>query len=284
MATNNSGTDSIAVRVTVDKSNDNENSVLLFVVQDEYHLKKLTVGAYDIRVTNAQTLIELSRNPTRNSLIVTCDDYVICHNFTETPNAINFLLLNKKPLILKKGKCMFKLVCLKSGDKTSNRAPSLPKISADGNNVHDDSHRSDSDETERFAETAGNAKKRRIFEREFGQRSQSERNVKQRADISRIVDDGGAPVRNVKRINGNDVIDNHISDNDNNVVEMHNNDDDDNNFDKVERSVESLDSDSDSEIEENEYDDKHADNNDVVERNDDAKKVFAEIKKFTINK
>ncbi|ABY65800.1 tlp-20 [Orgyia leucostigma nucleopolyhedrovirus] len=106
MAASNSGTVDIAVYTTLDKE-DNKN-ILSFIVQDEYHLKKLAVGAYSLNILDTQLLNDLSE---RNCSTISCGNFVICHNFTEQKNnALNAILFNTKPTILKKGVCIFKIV------------------------------------------------------------------------------------------------------------------------------------------------------------------------------
>nr|AGE61789.1 hypothetical protein [Chrysodeixis chalcites nucleopolyhedrovirus] len=106
MATNNSGTVDIAVYVTLDKEND--ENILSFIVQDEYHLKKLAVGAYNLNILDTQLLAKLIQNQSRSSTIVG-GDYVVVYNFNMSNN-LNVILFNIKPTILKKGACIFKIV------------------------------------------------------------------------------------------------------------------------------------------------------------------------------
>ncbi|AYN45031.1 se71 [Alphabaculovirus alterspexiguae] len=107
MATNNSGTIDISVHVTLDK--EANKNVLSFIVREEYHLKKLAVGAYNINILDTQLLNNLSSKKTCTT--VACGDYVIVYNFVENiTNKINVILFNIKPTILKKGNCIFKIV------------------------------------------------------------------------------------------------------------------------------------------------------------------------------
>ncbi|QWO71618.1 AC82-like protein [Orgyia pseudotsugata single capsid nuclopolyhedrovirus] len=106
MATSNSGTVDIAVYTTLDK--DGNKNILSFIVQDEYHLKKLAVGAYSLNILDTQLLNDLSE---RNCSTISCGNFVICHNFTEEKTkALNAILFNTKPTVLKKGVCIFKIV------------------------------------------------------------------------------------------------------------------------------------------------------------------------------
>ncbi|AAZ38255.1 ORF-89 [Agrotis segetum nucleopolyhedrovirus A] len=105
MATSNSGTVDISVHVTLDKEAD--KSVLSFIVREEYHLKKLAVGAYSLNILDTQLLNDLAR---KSCATIACGDYVIAYNFTENSNKINVILFNIKPSVLKKGKCIFKLI------------------------------------------------------------------------------------------------------------------------------------------------------------------------------
>ncbi|AIZ48642.1 ac82 [Agrotis segetum nucleopolyhedrovirus B] len=105
MATSNSGTVDISVHVTLDKEAD--KNVLSFIVREEYHLKKLAVGAYSLNILDTQLLNDLAQ---RACNTIACGNYVIVYNFTENSNKINVILFNTKPTILKKGNCIFKLI------------------------------------------------------------------------------------------------------------------------------------------------------------------------------
>ncbi|ACO53523.1 TLP-20 [Euproctis pseudoconspersa nucleopolyhedrovirus] len=109
MATNNSGTVDISVYTILDKDiNDCDKKVLSFIVQDEYHLKKLAIGAYTLNILDTQLLSDLME---RDCVTVSCGDFVVCHNFTELANCgLNVILFNIKPTILKKGVCIFKII------------------------------------------------------------------------------------------------------------------------------------------------------------------------------
>ncbi|AOL56797.1 TLP20 [Chrysodeixis includens nucleopolyhedrovirus] len=106
MATNNNGTVDIAVYVTLDK--DNDKNILSFIVQDEYHLKKLAVGAYNLNILDTQLLAKLAQNQCRSSIIVE-GEYVVVYNFN-IRNNLNVILFNIKPTVLKKGACIFKII------------------------------------------------------------------------------------------------------------------------------------------------------------------------------
>jgi hypothetical protein len=101
MATNNNV--DIAVYVISDQK-DNKN-ILSFIVQDEYHLKKLTVGAYNLNILETQLLSNLS---SVHCNVIACGDYVVVFNVTDS-NRLNAILFNAKPTILKKGSCLFKI-------------------------------------------------------------------------------------------------------------------------------------------------------------------------------
>ncbi|ADB84414.1 Tlp-20 [Apocheima cinerarium nucleopolyhedrovirus] len=105
MATNNNGTVNIAVYTTLDK--EKNKNILSFIVQDEYHLKKLPVGAYSLNILDTQLLNNLSEYVCST---ISCGDYVVCHNFTEQYNKLSVILFNTKPTILKKNHCIFKIV------------------------------------------------------------------------------------------------------------------------------------------------------------------------------
>nr|WUR10765.1 telokin-like protein [Calliteara abietis nucleopolyhedrovirus] len=116
MATNNNGTVNIAVYTILDKSDN--NNTLSFIVQDEYHLKKLGVGAYSLNILDTRLLNDLSE---RACVTFSCGDYVVCHNFTDSSRntSLNAILFNAKPLTLKKGDSLFKIV-YKRGDENKN--------------------------------------------------------------------------------------------------------------------------------------------------------------------
>jgi hypothetical protein len=101
MATNNNV--DIAVYVISDQK-DNKN-ILSFIVQDEYHLKKLTVGAYNLNILDTQLLSNFSST---HCNVVACGEYVVVFNTTEC-NRLNAILFNAKPTVLKKGSCLFKI-------------------------------------------------------------------------------------------------------------------------------------------------------------------------------
>ncbi|AAF33607.1 ORF78 [Spodoptera exigua multiple nucleopolyhedrovirus] len=105
MATNNSGTIDISVHVTLDK--EAKRNVLSFIVREEYHLKKLAVGAYNITILDTQLLNSLQQHRCNT---IACGDYVVVYNFVDNSNKINVILFNIKPTILKKGNCIFKIV------------------------------------------------------------------------------------------------------------------------------------------------------------------------------
>lgn len=129
MATNNSGTVNIAVYVTLDKEKD--KSVLSFIVQDEYHLKKLAVGAYNLNILDTQHLKSI---PFSTAILntIACGDYVVCHNFTEHSH-LNAILFNTKPTILKKGSSIFKIVYYNDSIENYNKITK----SSSNNSVHD---------------------------------------------------------------------------------------------------------------------------------------------------
>ncbi|AIE47796.1 tlp-like protein [Peridroma alphabaculovirus] len=116
MATNSSGTVDISAHVTLDR--DANKNVLSFIVREEYHLKKLAVGAYSLNILDTQLLNNLSER--HNCTTVACGDYVIVHNFTENSNKINVILFNIKPTVLKKDVCIFKIMY---NDTTDKNAP-----------------------------------------------------------------------------------------------------------------------------------------------------------------
>ncbi|AUV65357.1 TLP-20 [Alphabaculovirus myunipunctae] len=105
MATNNSNTVDISVHVTLDK--EANKNILSFIVREEYHLKKLAVGAYSLNILHTQLLNDLAQ---RSCTVTACGDYVVVYNFVEnTSNKLNVILFNIKPTVLKKGACIFKI-------------------------------------------------------------------------------------------------------------------------------------------------------------------------------
>jgi Nucleopolyhedrovirus telokin-like protein-20 (TLP20) len=104
MATSNSNTVDISVHVTLDK--EANKNILSFIVREEYHLKKLAVGAYSLNILDTQLLNDLAQ---RSCTITACGDYVIVYNFKENSNKINVILFNIRPSVLKKGGCIFKI-------------------------------------------------------------------------------------------------------------------------------------------------------------------------------
>ncbi|AHH82654.1 TLP-20 [Buzura suppressaria nucleopolyhedrovirus] len=104
MTANNSGTVNILVYATLDQQDD--DNILSFIVQDEYHLKKLAIGAYSLNILDTRLLNNLWRY---HCATISCGNYVICHNFTEDGN-LNVILFNTRPTILKKGVCIFKII------------------------------------------------------------------------------------------------------------------------------------------------------------------------------
>jgi hypothetical protein len=116
MATNSSNTVDISVHVTIDK--EANKNILSFIVREEYHLKKLAVGAYSLNILDTQLLNDLAK---RTCTVTACGDYVIVYNFTENSNKINVILFNIKPSVLKKGGCIFKLTYHDAPSITSDK-------------------------------------------------------------------------------------------------------------------------------------------------------------------
>lgn len=105
MATNSSGTVDISVYVTLDKEDD--RNILSFIVQDEYHLKKLAVGAYNLNILDTQIIAQF--HDWKQHSVVAHGDYVILSNFNVYKN-LNVILFNIKPTVLKKGNCIFNII------------------------------------------------------------------------------------------------------------------------------------------------------------------------------
>ncbi|AAZ67445.1 orf75 [Trichoplusia ni single nucleopolyhedrovirus] len=171
MATNNSGTVDIAVYVTLDKEND--KNILSFIVQDEYHLKKLAVGAYNLNILDTQLLAKLAQNQCRSSTIVG-GDYVVVYNFNVCNN-LNVILFNIKPTVLKKGTSIFQIVYT---DKMTEAVPkneiNLKNNFVEGinNNIVDTAVVNGND-TDLALKKSTNSQ---LFLKTFGKRSQHEEN------------------------------------------------------------------------------------------------------------
>ncbi len=114
MANNSSGTVDISVYVTLDKEDD--RNILSFIVQDEYHLKKLAVGAYNLNILDTQIISRFYEST--QHIVVACGDYVVVFNFNQYKN-LNVILFNIKPTVLKKSNCIFKIIFFNT-DKMNN--------------------------------------------------------------------------------------------------------------------------------------------------------------------
>ncbi|UOQ18863.1 TLP-20 [Olene mendosa nucleopolyhedrovirus] len=121
MAANSSDTVNIAAYVTLDK--EEFRDTLSFIVQDEYHLKKLTVGAYNINVLDTRLLDGLLK---KRCYTIVCGNYNVIYNFTEE-NALRVMLFNASPIVLKKHSCIFKIVV--PSNKTRAPSPKPSRIS-----------------------------------------------------------------------------------------------------------------------------------------------------------
>nr|AMO27759.1 TLP-20 [Lymantria dispar multiple nucleopolyhedrovirus]QDE14945.1 ac82 [Lymantria dispar multiple nucleopolyhedrovirus] len=104
MAANSSDTVNIAAYVTLDK--EEFRHTLSFIVQDEYHLKKLTVGAYNINVLDTRLLDGLLE---KRCYTIVCGNYNVIYNFTQE-KTLRVILFNASPIVLKKHSCIFKIV------------------------------------------------------------------------------------------------------------------------------------------------------------------------------
>ncbi|ADD73795.1 telokin-like protein [Lymantria xylina nucleopolyhedrovirus] len=133
MAANSSDTVNIAAYVTLDK--EEFRHTLSFIVQDEYHLKKLTVGAYNINVLDTQLLDGLLK---KRCYTIVCGNYNVIYNFTEEKK-LRVMLFNASPIVLKKHSCIFKIVV--PSNKTRAPSPQPSPISK-----KDDDDENDPDE------------------------------------------------------------------------------------------------------------------------------------------
>lgn len=128
MATNSSATVDIAVYVSLDKRD--AKNILSFIVQDECHLKKLAIGAYSLNILDTQLLKSLGEY---ECTTVTCGEYLVSYNINEA-GGINAILFNKSPAKLKKGACVFKIVCEQRKRSTNDhgansKTPTVTQIS-----------------------------------------------------------------------------------------------------------------------------------------------------------
>nr|ANS70976.1 telokin-like protein [Lymantria dispar multiple nucleopolyhedrovirus] len=119
MAANNSDTVNIAAYVTLDK--EEFKHTLSFIVQDEYHLKKLTVGAYNINVLDTRLLDGLAE---KICFAIVCGNYNVIYNFTQE-KSLRVILFNASPVVLKKHSCIFKIVVPLLPSTANNKTPSL---------------------------------------------------------------------------------------------------------------------------------------------------------------
>ncbi|ANF29708.1 tlp20 [Catopsilia pomona nucleopolyhedrovirus] len=110
MANINNTTADIVVRVAFDSdSGKNDTVVLSFMIEDEYHLKKLSVGAYAIKVISSPHLKHLYKNHYYLSTI-SCGKYTILCNLVENGEYdINAIMFNHAETKLIKNDVLFKI-------------------------------------------------------------------------------------------------------------------------------------------------------------------------------
>ncbi|AKR17370.1 hypothetical protein [Urbanus proteus nucleopolyhedrovirus] len=117
----------IAVYVLGKKNNENVYE-LSFMLQDDYHLKKL--GAYGLLILPTQLIANMHNNRCDT---VAYGDYIIVYNCTDT-NSLNVILFNLKPCLLKKEQCLFKILITSHTDSKMTSSPPTfnvtPAISA----------------------------------------------------------------------------------------------------------------------------------------------------------
>lgn len=127
MAINSNGTVDIATYVVQDREPEKNIITLSFVVQDEYHLKKLAVGAYCVNILDTRLLSNLHN---KQCATIACGYFVVTYNQNET-GGINAILLNTRPTILKKGSCLFKICYYDNNDDKTHFISTNNKMSND---------------------------------------------------------------------------------------------------------------------------------------------------------
>lgn len=105
MAINNTGTMDISVNVT--QTIKENMTILSFSVQDEYHLKKLGVGAYPLTIFETNLIKQI--NKFKYIIETSENSYNISLNFNAL-GGINVLLFNRSPMMLKKDQCLFNII------------------------------------------------------------------------------------------------------------------------------------------------------------------------------
>ncbi|QEI03676.1 hypothetical protein [Rachiplusia nu nucleopolyhedrovirus] len=175
MATNSSGTVDISVYVTLDKEED--KNILSFIVQDEYHLKKLAVGAYNINILETQIISKFYDY--KQHSIVACGDYVVLYNFNLYKN-LNVILFNIKPIVLKKGGCIFKIIFFNTDkmlqESNDINTKSGKRTSSTGSSSHTSSVQSSKNtpvEIERLSISPTKTKNSQLFNEVFSQKRHS---------------------------------------------------------------------------------------------------------------
>lgn len=125
MASINNTTPDIVVNAIRDAD---EPDVINFVIENEYYLKKLSVGAHVVKVQSSPILHDLYYNCC--SPPMSCDNYVILYNLTDNSQYdIKVLLFNYAVEKLNKEKILFSIRLLKQNNKSNesyNNVDDLP--------------------------------------------------------------------------------------------------------------------------------------------------------------
>ncbi|AUA60303.1 TLP-20 [Operophtera brumata nucleopolyhedrovirus] len=129
MAINNTGTMDISVYVT--QTIKENTTILSFSVQDEYHLKKLGVGAYPLTILETNLLKQI--NKFKYIIETSENNYNISLNFNSL-GGINVLLFNRSPMTLKKDQCLFNII----SENAENNNKMMPLANSD-TNIEDES-------------------------------------------------------------------------------------------------------------------------------------------------
>lgn len=100
MANINNTTPDIIVNVIINK---NDTNLLDFIIEDEYHLKKVSIGAHVIKINKSSEIKRLYDN---HYSVISCGDYVILCNLTQDDN-IKVLMFNCAENKLNKNDVLF---------------------------------------------------------------------------------------------------------------------------------------------------------------------------------
>ncbi|AKN80976.1 TELOKIN-like protein [Lonomia obliqua multiple nucleopolyhedrovirus] len=104
MASSSNTTPDIVVNAVFDEYNQN---LLNFIIQDEYHLKKLGIGGHVVKVNSSDNLKHLYTNA---FCIVTSKNYgILCNLLEDSKSDINVILFNCAISKLNKGDVLFRV-------------------------------------------------------------------------------------------------------------------------------------------------------------------------------